>query len=271
MKKAFVSVLTIALVITLLPLFSTNVSAADVEVSGTITVGGNRLSDVVVTATPSPPSLESPISDISDTDGKFSLILPAGEYTFTFEKAGFGVEDTFDVLSTDNKLTIIGTELSITLNVVMGEAFGGITGYVKNTNGDGLGDAKVEVMSGGKIVNHTTTDGNGFYSFDKDDVSDRILIGTYSVHVTRSDHEEQTINNVEVTKGVNTSVDFTLESKENTYILGLDLPHSLMIGGFVIGLIMLIGVSIYRKRLGEKLLGQDGEGSEQNEDDSQNE
>jgi len=270
-KKAFVSVLTIALVITLLPLFSTNVSAADVTINGTIMDGdGAPLGGVEVGAEPVTGAAVTTVSNA--TTGKFTLTLTTtGTFTFSFTKAGFGLKSSFGVLNDDRELTIAGTEGSITLNIIMGAAYGGITGFVKNTNGDGLGDATVQVMNGGKVVNHTTTDGSGFYSFDKDDVSDRILIGTYSVRVMRSDHEEQTIKDVEVTEGVNTSVDFVLESREDAYLFGLDLPHSLMIGGFVIGLILLIGASVHRRRLGEKLLGQDEEGSEQDEEDSQDE
>ena len=272
MKKAFVSVLTIALVITLLPLLSTNVSAADVTINGTILDGdGNPLGGVAISAEP---ASGTPVTATSNaTTGKFTLTLTTtGIFTFNFDKPGFGLKSSYGVLNADRELTIAGTEGTITLNVLMGPAYGGITGFVRNTNGDGLGDATVRVMDGDKIINHTTTDGSGFYLFDKNDVSDRILIGTYSVHVTRSDHDEQTIHDVEVTEGVNKAVNFSLESREDTYIFGLDMPHSLMMAGLAIGLFMLIGVSIHRKRLGERLLGSDEDASEAvDDDDSQDE
>ena len=261
------SVLTIALVITLLPMFSTNVSAADAEVNGTIT-GGGRLSGVVVTATPVAPSTGDPVTDTSDANGEFSLSLPAGTYAFTFEKAGFSVSDSFGMLGTGNKLTVAGTEGTITLNIVMGEAFGGITGYVKNTRGDGLGDARVYIMSGNTAIRETITDGKGFYSFDKNG-SNKILTGIYSVKVVRSDHEEQIKDNIEVVEGVNKTVNFTLESLEDSYLFGLDLPHSLMVGGFITGLIVVIAVAAYRRRLGRRLLGSEDDIND--EDDSYNE
>ena len=260
------SVLTIALVITLLPMFSTNVSAADAEVNGTIT-GGGRLSGVVVTATPVAPLIGDPVTDTSDTNGEFTLLLPAGTYAFTFEKAGFRVSDSFGML-TDNKLTVAGTEGTITLNIVMEEAFGGITGYVKNTRGDGLGDARVYVMSGDTVVSQTITDGKGFYLFDKSG-SNKILTGIYSVKVVRSDHGEQIKDNIEVVEGVNKTVNFTLESLEDSYLFGLDLPHSLMVGGFITGLIVIIAVAVYRRRLGRRLLGSKDDIND--EDDSYNE
>ena len=254
MKRALASVLTIALVITLLPLFSTNVSAADVTINGSVIDGdGDPLGGVEITATP---ASGTAVTATSNAAGKFSLTLTVtGTFTFSFDKAGFGLRSSFDILNSNRELAIDGSEGTVTLNIVMGPAYGGITGYVKNVNGQGLGDAAVRILDGDKVVNHTTTDGNGFYSFDKDVVSDRVLIGTYSVHVTRSDHEEMTKNNIEVTEGVNTVVNFSLESRENSYIFGLDLPHSLMLGGLFIGVFMLIAVSIHRKRLGERLLG----------------
>ena len=255
MKKAFVSVLTIALVITLLPLFSTNVSAAPVTVDGTIVDGdGVPLGGVEITATPTTDTAVTATAT-SNAAGGFTLPLPdTGEYKFSFEKAGFGLKFSFGALDTNNKMPVSGDR---TLNIIMGPAYGGIVGHVRNVNGDGLGDAIVRVMSGNKVINHTTTDGNGLYSFDEGDTSDRILIGTYSVHVTRSDHVEQTTHDIEVKEGENKTVDFALESKENTYLLGMDLPHSLMVGGFILGMLMIIGVSVYRKRLGERLLGTD--------------
>ena len=257
MKKAFVSVLTIALVITLLPLFSTNVSAADVTINGTILDGdGNPLGGVDITAEHETGTTNTATSNA--TTGKFTLTLTkTGTFTFNFEKAGFGLKSSYDTLNSDRELTISGTEGSIKMDIMMGPAYGGIVGHVRNVNGDGLGDAIVRVMSGNKVINHTTTDGNGLYSFDEGDTSDRILIGTYSVHVTRSDHVEQTTHDIEVKEGENKTVDFALESKENTYLLGMDLPHSLMVGGFILGMLMIIGVSVYRKRLGERLLGTD--------------
>ena len=269
MKKVFVSVLTIALVVTLLPLFSTNISAVPVTVSGLVADGdGVPLSGVEISATP---TTGTAVTATSNATGGFTLPLPdTGTYTFNFEKAGFGLKYSFGALDANNSMIVSG---DLTLNIIMGPAYGGIIGYVRNTNGDGLGDATVRIMDGNRVVNHTTTDGNGFYSFDKNDVSDRILIGTYSVHVKRSDHDEQTIHNVEVNDGVNTPIDFVLESREATYILGLDLPHSLMIAGFMIGLFMLIAASIHRKRLGERLLEPEGDGPEivSEEDSSQNE
>ena len=234
----------------MLPLLSTNVSADPVTINGTIVDGeGNPVNGVEVTAT----SSGSTVDDTSDAFGKFDLTLSSGTYTFSFTRAGFGLKSTFGVLDENNQLTISGTEGTVTLNVVMGEAFGYLSGYVKNTNGDGLGNVTVSVMQGNKVIAHTITDGDGHYVFDKSG-GNRILTGIYSVNVVRSDHTEQTKDNVEIKEDQTTFLDFVLESKTDSYLLGMDLPHSLMLGGVVLGLLMVIAVAVHRRRLGQQLL-----------------
>jgi len=133
-------------------------------------------------------------STLSNPDGSYTLseVLP-GVYNVTASKVGYqsqtimGIEVFADQTATvDFNLTPIPP--------------GTISGCVKDTGGSPISGASVSTNTGGYS---TTSGANGSYSMS-------VLPGTYNVTASKSGYQSQTQNNVSVSSGGVTTVNFNL-------------------------------------------------------------
>ena len=133
-------------------------------------------------------------STLSNPDGSYTLseVLP-GVYNVTASKVGYQSQTVLDVqVSADQTATV-----NFNLTPIPP---GAISGYVKDTGGNPISGATVSTNTGGYS---TTSGANGGYSLS-------VLPGTYNVTASKSGYQSQTQNNVSVSSGATTTVNFNL-------------------------------------------------------------
>lgn len=211
---------------------------------------GKGLSGVDVTVKGSDLSVPAEAGS-TDAMGYVTFTLDRTDvYTIMFVKDPYSVYATPNMTVSENgdcKLDLIDLlGPAVTVDVLMAKSYVTVKGTVTNTDGGVLGEVIVVFKSADGVERRTSTN-RGEYTFEQ------MLIGEYEVTVSRSDYKTYT-ETVEVKKiGDDANViDFELETARDTYLFGLDLPHSLMIGGVIIGILVIAIVSIYRYNLGRK-------------------
>ena len=127
--------------------------------------------------------------------------------------------------------------------IVMNRTTGDLIVNVVNQDGNPLGGVTIDVIKDGKVVKSGQTDGSGTYKVTIDK-------GVYSVHATRTNYDGQTNDVVVIDPNEPVKIEFTLTLIMKTYLFGLDLPHSLMIGGLGLGIAIILVMLGYRIKLG---------------------
>jgi hypothetical protein len=126
----------------------------------------------------------------TDTNGNYTLSIPAGTYSVTAAASGFQSQ-------TQQNITVSSATVT-TVDFTLTASTGQITGTVTSSTGAAVSGASV-TYSGGS----TTTAANGSYTVNN------LLPGTYSVKASATGFQSQT-QSVIVTAGVATTADFTL-------------------------------------------------------------
>ncbi|MGB9586964.1 MAG: carboxypeptidase regulatory-like domain-containing protein, partial [Armatimonadota bacterium] len=133
-------------------------------------------------------------STTSGTDGSYSIgeVLP-GTYNMIASKTGYQSQTIVGVQVSANQTTVVNFNLSVIPP-------GTISGIVKDTSNNPLVGVLVSTNIGGYS---TTTTSGGNYSMS-------VPPGTYNLTASKSGYQSQTQNNIVVTSGNNTTVNFTL-------------------------------------------------------------
>jgi hypothetical protein len=176
--------------------------------------------------------------EVTDEGGYFSFEVPAGEHLLGFVKGGYGVLN-------QGALQIDTTAGALSgLEIVMGEAFGTIFGTVTH-NGNPLSGIIVYVHDmDGYLVARTASDSAGY--------SVVCRTGEYTVSVNSPYYDEESYDVRLMGAGDTAEVNFELTVKRGaTYLFELDLTHSMMLIGGIIGLILLIFAILYRINIGK--------------------
>ena len=179
-----------------------------------------------------------PYTDVSNTNGEFEITVPLwASYSITVESAGYGIlagPANIDTTGhSDGDVIILG-------DIAMAQTFGTVTGTV-TFNGDPVIGARVSIIAqSGLTVRTAWTDGHGEFTV-------MCATGTYSISVTDARFKTFTVEDAEILPGSNMLPDIEMERKDvDTYLFGLDLPHTLMVVGGIIGLFILFFVVSYR-------------------------
>jgi hypothetical protein len=206
--------------------------------------------------------IATPDLDTTDTvriyrigsDGKETLEFtgpPRDEYTLTveapckirFEVIGYAIKAyIYNGKSSDGYILDIGTDDdTVGLYVIMVQADEVIGGIVRWRNGNPVGGGViVEAYDPvGEIIYRGVTDGSGRYSIECP------IGGRYIVSVNHPVYESDP---AEIDRLMGPVVhDFVLTPKKGaTYLFELDLTHSLMVIGGMVGLFLLIFIILYR-------------------------
>jgi len=176
--------------------------------------------------------------ETTDENGGFSIEVPAGEHLLGFAKGGYGVLNP-GALQVDTTAGALSG-----LEIVMGEAFGTIFGTVTH-NGNPVSGIIVYVHDmDGYLVARTVSDGTGY--------SVVCRTGEYTVSVNSPYYDEESHDVHLAGAGDTAEVNFELTVKKGaTYLFELDLTHSMMLIGGIIGLILLIFAILYRINIGK--------------------
>jgi hypothetical protein len=186
-------------------------------------------------------------------DGTFEIIdvyIRPGEYTIKFEKKGFAVRGYFygglyheELENLPLKRDTVSGDLT-GLHVILLEAFVDIEGTVTH-DGSPVGGVTIEVYDVETKIRYTkVTSGDGTYSFTLP------VGGDYHISVNArnftADGKEDGVSLMNL--GMDGAIiNFELVPKQGAlYLFGLDLTHTMMLIGGILGLFMLIFVILYR-------------------------
>ncbi len=128
----------------------------------------------------------------TDSAGNYSLSVAPGTYSVTATATGYQSSTQQNIAVTSGTTT--------PLNFTLTQSSGAIAGKVTNSSGTGIANATVS-YSGGSTT--ATTDSTGNYSLS-------IAPGTYSVTATATGFKSSTQQNITVTSGTTTPLNFTL-------------------------------------------------------------
>lgn len=154
-----------------------------------------------------------------------------GHYLMNVSRDGYGVVQN------------VHSEFNLTENtvlefsVLMSEAFGSVSGTVRNGTFM-ISNARMTLIdSNGEVHGKpVSTDSDGFYQFTN------VPTGTYTLKVTRNGYEYMEAT-VLVTSSENSVMKFDLPNIEHNYLFGVDMPHSMMlIGIFLASCLLVIAV-----------------------------
>ncbi|MCL2785704.1 MAG: carboxypeptidase-like regulatory domain-containing protein [Methanomassiliicoccaceae archaeon] len=190
---------------------------------------------------------------VVNADGTFSFNItgePGEERVIGFAMAGYAAwVYIYDNEPIDGGLVVLpASDGAATLFVVMEERTEIISGTVKWRNGEPVG--------GGVTVEASDPDGGITYT------TRTLSDGTYELHcpvnvmyvisVKHAIYEADDFVMTEKLMGPVSNIDFTLLPKKGaTYLFELDLTHSLMVIGGLMGLFLLIFVILYRIHIGK--------------------
>jgi len=187
---------------------------------------------------------------VSGSDGKFDVRLAPGTYILTFNKSGYElwvdngtIIDPHALFRNQTSLVVPAGGIS-NLVYIMAPASGTISGIVTH-NGVPVRGASVDAVdSAGNILLTERTDDDGTYTM-------LLPTGTYTIVAGSSFHEPRSVVVTLEYHGENMeNLDFELTARSGTtYLFNFDLPHSLMLIGGIIGLLMFIVVILYRIHL----------------------
>ncbi len=214
--------------------------------------------------------LELKYSAYTDPYGTYKIEnIPPGTYTVIATKQGYRANATYGV--------VISMGETLELNFTLEEIPGIVWGYVKDTTGEAIVQATVEIS--GESYS-TTTDINGYYKLAG------VAPGVYVLTVYRSGYETSVISGVNITTEYENHVDVTLNPTGNngndknwTIIPGMDMVHSFMVIGLIIVLGLMFISIIYTHRYGKKFadtrfmnmlkqLAEEGNEEEEKEDEN---
>lgn len=249
MKRSFTALFAVLLVaVLLLPMVPIS-SGAAFTISGTVikSTDGNRTPLAGVTV------------ELYSGDSVVDTVTTSGNGTFSF-----GADDTITNYSLSFSIDTYGTffvggsageitavdgkypvdpSVSTGLTVIMVPTSGTITGHVTNEDGQNLGEVKIDLTArnSSTVLQSVKTDADGKFSIT-------YSTGDYSLTASRSDYKTLS-KNITISASDNSPVDFVLERSANTFIFGMDLAHSLMFIGILIGVLAILAVAVYRVRL----------------------
>ena len=177
-------------------------------------------------------------------DGKFSIKLPAfTTYTLTFN---IDLYDVDNVVGLTKKADGYGIYLKndTDTQIIMMPAAGTVSGKITDPQGRALGGVLIELRppgGEGKVYSASTgNDGNYTIVAPK---------GTYIISADRGGYEYDNPGGpqyISVERDEITYENFVLKMVLDVYLFGLDLPHSLMIGGVGLGVIMILMMIVYK-------------------------
>lgn len=187
--------------------------------------------------------------------GKYTISnVRPGSYNVVATKVGYFPSD---VGPPQVMVRGVTNNLDFVLREQEARALGGKVVY----DGNGLSGVKVVLTSSNSIYSfETETDADGNYSFQQ------VPVGSYSIVFSKERFQDSRFNlalSLNETRRLDVRLEFDVENNTQTFLLGLDLAHSLMVVGLVLSLVVLI-VGLYlnnRIRRKPELLDRD-DGSE---------
>ena len=187
--------------------------------------------------------LELKYNTYTDPYGAYKIEnIPPGTYTVVATKQGYRANATYGV--------VISMGEAVELNFTLEEIPGIVWGYVKDTNGEAIVQATVEIS--GESYS-TTTDINGYYKLAG------IAPGVYALTVYKSGYEPSVISGVNITREYENHVNVTMKPAGSggnsdgwSFIAGMDMVHSFMVIGLIIVLGLMFISIIYTHRYGKK-------------------
>jgi len=193
-------------------------------------------------------------SGVSQLSGQYSITgVKPGTYTVVASKVGYYPSDPLEPVD-----MIRGNTTNIDL--VLREQPAELTGMVRY-DGDGLSGVKVR-LSNAQFTAETITDAEGNYTFTQ------VPSGSYTITFSK----DQFLT-VEMSVGLapfedrelNVEMEYDSANNTQTFLLGLDLAHSLMVVGVGVSLvIMAVGLFIdYKVRRRPDVLEREEEGTEE--------
>ena len=169
-----------------------------------------------------------------DTSTKYTIKFFRDPYILYSVSAGKIVDGTWE----------IELEEDVNVLIVMNPTTGELIVNVVNQDDNPLGGVSIDITKDGKTVARGQTEGNGTFKTTLDK-------GIYSVTVSRTNYDTQTADIVVIDPKDPQTLDFTLTMYMKTYLFGLDLPHSLMVGGLGLGIVIILVMFGYRMRVGK--------------------
>lgn len=195
--------------------------------------------------------------------GEYTIdrIVP-GTYVAHAEKTGYWTAFNLQAVVIVRGKT---TNLNFTLSEQPTTLFGKVT-----SDGDAIRDVKVTITSIGYTAS-TSTDVNGNYTISN------VPVGTYSVTFQKDGYEEKKLQvslSPFETKKYDLNMERIIVSGSTGFISGFDLPHSLMIVGLCLAIVMLAVAVYIRYRVGKKPelleIEREGEGEKPREETREN-
>jgi hypothetical protein len=139
-------------------------------------------------------------STTTQADGSYTLSnVAVGTYNVTASKSGYQSQTISNVS--------VSSGQTVTCNFNLTPLTGTISGYVKNSAGEGIGGATVSTNPGGYS---TVTQSDGSYTLAN------VVVGTYSVTASKTRCTSQTQSNVTVNTNQTTTVNFTINGTGDT-------------------------------------------------------
>lgn len=93
--------------------------------------------------------------------------------------------------------------------------YGGINGLVQDAKG-ALPDVKLTFTWGAKIISTLKSDASGKYNITN------LQAGTYEILANKSGYEDKSVTGIQVTAGLNTTVDITMKKPEGTLVVNVE-------------------------------------------------
>ena len=186
--------------------YVSDLASGEGRVSGTVLNASSSLPLAGATVTITNKSSGAVTSKTTGTDGKYSAILPLGDYTIGVESAGYWSSMGNFLLTATNFEKV--KDFKLTPETIEEPIFGSLEGYVKTLDENNmvtyLGGANVILKGTGDIIYHDDSEnGTGLYKIYK------IPVGWYQLTVTLNGYEKIT-DNITIFEGANRR-DFTLE------------------------------------------------------------
>jgi hypothetical protein len=231
------------------------------EAAGTYTVSGKVVSGYSESGPlPLPGDVVVEIRDPTDGaligsatvggDGTYSVgSIAGGTYEIAFistEKYGFlPISNGADIIRDSDGRYILNISGNLVVDAVMVDAMGTVTGTVTRSGLPVQGVIIQVIDPSGKVVGSDRTAGNGTYSI-KCPVGNGYTVAVSSAYFIE---DRYTVN---IGVGDTIVQNFKVDVKETvTYLFDLDLTHSLMLVGGIMGLFLLIFVISYRIHIGK--------------------
>lgn len=209
------------------------------SLQGSVAIVQGPLANSVVTLTriSTAPGVQLVFTQTTNANGVF--LFPAvleGNYYMHVTRDGYS-----EFLNIYSNITI-DEDTVLEHPVVMREAFGSVSGRVFNGTFM-ISNAQLTLLaSDGSVFGRVMTTSDGEYQFLN------VPTGTYTLKVVRNGYEDTQATVVVSASEVSTR-DFDLANIDRHYILGLDMPHSMMLIGIFLAACMVIVAIGFRLRV----------------------